>query len=112
MKIYTKVGDKGRTFLANNRGVWKDSARIETYGTIDELNCFLGITVARIGVPKKAYQKYLSDLLINTQKDLFYIGAFLADPESKIINISLGEKISGFEKQIDEMTKKLPILHN
>ena len=45
MKIYTKTGDKGKTSLIGGTRVWKNDARLEAYGTIDELNAFIGVLI-------------------------------------------------------------------
>lgn len=112
MKIYTKVGDKGKTFLMDNTNVYKDSTRVSAYGAVDELNSFLGIVIARIGKPCEKYQKYLFDILITIQKDLFLIGSSLANPKSRVLDVNLNDKTIVFEGQIDYMTKMLPKLSN
>lgn len=112
MKIYTRTGDTGKTSLINNTRVWKDDIRISAYGSVDELNCFLGIAIAQITPPKKTYQKYLFNLLTNIQKDLFSIGSSLADPDSRVLDIDLNKKTKSFEKEIDYMTKQLSPLSN
>lgn len=129
MKIYTKTGDKGKTSLFDGTRVKKDNIRVDTYGTVDELNSWLGIVVAEISNEKLKIkdQKYLlkriplqdiviiKNELMQIQNDLFDIGAILANP-----NKEFGEKeqqyfqkrVSAFENLIDAMTKKLPELAN
>src|SRR5512135_1868022 len=74
VKIYTKTGDDGLTGLLGNRRVPKDDARIEAYGTIDELNAVLGVARAQ-GLGEEA------DALVGRlQDELFAVGSALADP--------------------------------
>jgi cob(I)alamin adenosyltransferase len=74
MKIYTKSGDDGSTGLFGGGRVRKSDARIECYGTVDELNASLG--VAAVAAPAS-----LADLLRRVQNELFVVGAHLATPE-------------------------------
>ena len=78
MKIYTKKGDKGETSLIGGRRTSKSALRIEAYGEVDELNA--GIGAARAFVQSDE----VDDILLNVQRDLFTIGAMLADPDSKL----------------------------
>lgn len=112
MKIYTKTGDKGNTALIGGRRVPKHHIRIETYGTIDELNSHLGLL--RDG----AIDIHYKDILEIIQNNLFTIGAALAtDPEKVILkngknrlNISKvnSTDIQLLEKEIDDMNIELP----
>ena len=77
MKIYTKTGDHGETSLFGGKRVPKDAVRIEAYGTVDELNCALG--VARAWKPAKE----LDTILARLQNDLFILGADLATPDDR-----------------------------
>ena len=74
MKIYTKTGDSGETSLYGGARVRKDDSRIEAYGTVDELNSFIG--VARAVWPSSSFDPQLHVI----QSDLFDIGAHLASP--------------------------------
>ncbi len=77
MKIYTKTGDKGKTSLFDGTRVGKDNLRVQTYGTIDELNSMLGVVLAFL-------PNSLSDLsqeITVVQADLFELGAYLANPQ-------------------------------
>lgn len=112
MKIYTKTGDKGTTALFGGTRVPKHHIRIESYGTVDELNSHLGLIR-----DQDIHQDY-KDLLIKIQDRLFTVGAILAtDPEKAILkngkerlNI---EKISAadierLEQEMDTMNAALP----
>lgn len=109
MPIYTKTGDKGKTSLFTNERVWKDSVRVDAYGTIDELNAYVGVVIANI---KKPVFKQLKKLLVMTQNDLFFIGSHLANPGEKKDLLILGRHTGEFEDSIDEMTEKMPNLTN
>lgn len=107
MKIYTRTGDTGKTSLIGGTRVYKSNDRIEVYGTIDELNSYIGlvcdqpVNAGRIG------------LLKEIQDRLFTIGASLAsDPEksTKKIPDLLESDVTLLEKAIDEMTEVLPEL--
>ena len=110
MKIYTKTGDKGETSLFGGRRVSKADLRVETYGTIDELNSVIGVAISKIqNPPPKADE--IQNKLIKIQKDLFEIGLILANP-SKKSKTNLGDRILELEKMIDELSRELPELKN
>lgn len=107
MKIYTKTGDEGLTSLIGGTRVPKYDLRIESYGTVDELNSYIGmIRDHDIDIKQK-------DVLKEIQDRLFTIGAALAsDPEKskmKIPDLHLSD-ITFLENQIDEMNLVLPEL--
>ena len=77
MKIYTKTGDRGDTRLFNGAQVRKDDDRVDTYGEVDELHAFIGAAASFLKDPA------LLSMLTAVQKDLFSIGAQLADPGFK-----------------------------
>lgn len=77
MKIYTKTGDKGETGLLGGERVSKSSLRIEAYGTIDELNSFIGLAINEV------IDKSIKKLLTKIQNQLFIVGSDLAAPKSK-----------------------------
>lgn len=77
MKIYTRRGDAGETGLFGGRRVSKDDARVEAYGTVDELNATLGVVVALLAEGR------LRTRLTTIQNDLFSIGAHLATPPAE-----------------------------
>jgi cob(I)alamin adenosyltransferase len=79
MKIYTRTGDQGQTGLFGGARVSKSDPRVAAYGDVDELNACLGMVRAQAELAGD-----LADLLEQLQKDLFAIGARLADPAGKI----------------------------
>jgi cob(I)alamin adenosyltransferase len=104
MKIYTKTGDAGTTALFGGKRVSKADLRIETYGTIDELNSFLGL------VRDQDVNQKRKDILVNVQNSLFIIGSMLAtEPGNTKVKIpSLAEsQITFLENQIDAMELEL-----
>jgi len=106
MKIYTKTGDKGTTSLIGGTKVSKAHLRIEAYGTVDELNSYIGLC-KDLSTDKKS-----NAVLQEVQDRLFTIGAALAcDPEKetkmKIPDLK-EEDITLLEKEIDMMNETLP----
>ncbi len=109
MKIYTKTGDSGKTSLVEGTRISKSELRIEAYGTVDELNAFLGL-LADHDVSKKRYQ-FLKDI----QDQLFVIGANLAsDPSKRAERVPPveTENILALEKSMDEMDAEMPELRH
>jgi cob(I)alamin adenosyltransferase len=109
MKIYTKTGDKGLTSLIGGTRVPKYDLRIESYGTIDELNSYVGlIRDQQINAAQKGVLKEIQDRL-------FTIGSALAsDPEKskmKIPDLHLSDT-ELLEKQMDDMNRELPELRH
>ena len=112
MKIYTKTGDKGTTSLFGGTRVPKDHIRIESYGTVDELNSYIGLI--RDQEMKPHYKK----ILIEVQDRLFTVGAILATPPEKEVKKNgelrlqklgiVGSDIELLENEIDAMEKALP----
>jgi len=111
MKIYTRTGDAGTTSLVGGKRVRKDSARLEAYGTVDELNSFLGLLLAEDSVDEAARAT-----LLMVQNKLFNVGAYLATDNSDTpmaVPAGLGHKAIGeLERQIDLMTDRLPQLNS
>ena len=107
MKVYTKTGDSGTTALFGGTRVPKDHARIESYGTVDELNSYIGL------IRDQDIDKQSISILLEIQDRLFTIGSHLAsDPEKsrmKLPEIN-PEDIEVLEKEIDRMTSLLPEL--
>ncbi len=112
MKIYTKTGDKGTTALFGGTRVPKHHIRIESYGTIDELNSYIGL------IRDQNINESYKDLLIHIQDRLFTVGAVLAtDPEKSLLksgkerlNIPKvsSEDIERLEREMDTMNTELP----
>src|SRR4051812_34203650 len=105
-KIYTKTGDMGKTSLIGGTKVYKSDLRIETYGTIDELNSWIGL------INDHCNDTHSKEILKEVQDRLFTIGSSLAcDPqrETKMAMPDLKESdIELLEKEIDKMTGALP----
>ena len=108
MKIYTKTGDDGTTGLFGGGRVGKDEARVEAYGTVDELNSVIGVARAASLPPD------VEGVLAGVQEDLFVIGAELATvagKEEKLPMPLLGtERAALLESAIDRMEETLPAL--
>jgi cob(I)alamin adenosyltransferase len=108
-RIYTKTGDKGETSLIGGVRVPKHHLRIESYGTVDELNSYIGLISDELK-DKKTYA-----LLFEIQDRLFTVGSVLAsDPEKSKMKIpDLHESdITLLENEIDKMDDELPQLKN
>ena len=112
MKIYTKTGDKGTTGLFGGTRVPKHHLRIESYGTVDELNSYIGL------VKDQAIDNDTKTSLIKIQNDLFTLGSMMATPSEKE-TLKNGEQrlnipevdtksVTYLEKEIDKMNEKLP----
>jgi cob(I)alamin adenosyltransferase len=109
VKIYTRTGDKGQTSLFDGTRVSKADPRVDAYGEVDELNAWLGHCRSTPLDPD------LQDALMAIQRDLFALGARLADPRSKIAarvsKASLNhEDVSRLEGLIDRLETELPPL--
>lgn len=110
MKIYTKTGDKGETSLYGGTRVSKAAARVESYGTLDELNAFIGLAKAEISDEKVLNQ------LQKIQFDLFTVGSEAATPTDKLIlangknrqDLMISEEeISELEHWMDDLDAEL-----
>ena len=100
MQIYTKTGDKGQTSLYDGSRIDKDNIRVESYGTIDELNSYIGLCMHYVKENEKK-------VLFNIQKDLFYIGAELATKDIHKLNKIISEDdIKSLEDIIDKYMGK------
>lgn len=106
LKIYTKTGDKGTTSLIGGTKVSKAHIRIESYGTVDELNSWIGL------VKDQLSHKHSQKMLKEIQDRLFTIGSSLAcDPEKETkmeIPDLHEEDITLLEKEMDKMNEKMP----
>jgi len=104
-KIYTKTGDKGQTSLIGGTRVPKHHIRIETYGTVDELNSYIGL------IRDQPIDEHSKQLLIEIQDRLFTIGSSLAsDPEKSKMKIPdlKEEDVLLLEQEMDKMNEVLP----
>jgi len=109
MKIYTKTGDKGYTSLIGGTRVAKHHIRIESYGTVDELNSYIGL------IADQDIAAHDKEILKQIQDRLFTIGSSLAsDPEkSRMVIPDLHlEDIELLELEMDAMNKHLPVLRH
>ena len=78
MTLYTRTGDAGETSLFDGTRVKKDDPRVDAYGDVDELNAWLGLARSSLAAPD------LDEALVQIQRDLFAVGAQLADPRDRI----------------------------
>ena len=111
VKIYTKTGDRGETGLFDGSRVPKHSPRVDAYGEVDELNAILGVALAFIRDDEE-----LRACLLAIQRDLFVVGAHLADPTARV-EAKRGEKahlteekVTQLEHWIDQFEEGLPPL--
>jgi cob(I)alamin adenosyltransferase len=116
-RVYTRGGDSGQTSLVGGQRIAKDSIRIESYGTVDELNAVLGLvrTANRDGPVRKADRDRLDALLEQIQNELFNLGSDLATlprdrhPKQPVIE---ARHVTFLEKTIDELNAGLPELRS
>jgi cob(I)alamin adenosyltransferase len=108
-RIYTKLGDGGETHLGDMSRVSKLDPRVEAYGTVDELNAVLGVTLAQDGLPAR-----LRQWLERIQNDLLDLGADLSVPPSDgRERLRIGEQYTEWlEGACDEVNSKLAPLHS
>lgn len=112
MKIYTKTGDKGKTSLFGGTRVPKYDLRIEAYGTVDELNSYIGL------IRDQKIDAHTTEILLKIQNELFTLGSMLATPPEKEIlksgkerlniNKVSDESVALLEQEIDLMNESLP----
>ncbi len=100
-KIYTRTGDDGSTGLGDGTRVAKDDARVEAYGTVDELNSCVGLVLAE-PLPDE-----VRDILVDIQHELFDLGSELCVPGYRAIT---AEHISRLEESLDALNAALPPL--
>ena len=105
MKIYTKTGDTGTTSLFGGKRVLKSELRIDTYGTVDELNAYIGL------LRDQDVNQLRKEVLIEIQDRLFTLGSILAtEPGNARMKLPplLSTDITFLEHQIDLLTEALP----
>lgn len=100
-KIYTRTGDKGTTGLGDGSRVDKDSARIEAIGTVDELNCLIGVLITHRPPDE------IADLLTRIQHRLFDLGGELAIPGYNVLSEA---SVDQLEQHLDRLNETLPPL--
>ncbi len=106
-KIYTKTGDKGETSLIGGTRVPKYHDRIEAYGTVDELNSYIGL------IRDQLVNNHYKEVLLEIQDRLFTAESLLAAvKETKTLPQLNEDDILLLEKEIDEMNTQLPELHS
>ncbi|HEU5053710.1 MAG TPA: cob(I)yrinic acid a,c-diamide adenosyltransferase [Hanamia sp.] len=108
MKIYTKTGDAGKTSLIGGTKVFKSDLRIDAYGTVDELNSYIGL------VSDFSNDDHSKEILKEIQDRLFTIGSELACDPSKEMKMSIPDlhesDVEMLEKEIDKMNESLPVM--
>src|ERR1051326_6268087 len=116
-RVYTRQGDQGQTGLVGGQRVPKDSARIEAYGTVDELNAFLGAARATVNVMAATEPRLalLGAVLLRVQHELFNLGSILAtlpeDVHPRQPRVTEAE-IAQLEKSMDAMNEDLAPLRS
>jgi cob(I)alamin adenosyltransferase len=107
-RIYTKTGDKGQTALFGGRRVAKSHLRVDAYGTVDELNAFIGL------LRDAVFDQHVRNLLETVQHRLFTVGAHLAsDPDKSLPTPDLlPADIALLENDMDAMDSQLPPLRH
>jgi cob(I)alamin adenosyltransferase len=114
-RVYTRTGDRGETALVGGTRVPKDAARIEAYGTVDELNAALGLARAFNAerLAEGEGHQWLDETLRRLQNELFDLGSELATPEDAVYEgmHRIGDvQVRELEKLIDHCQKELPPL--
>lgn len=122
MKIYTRTGDSGDTSLIGGLRVPKSDPRVNAYGEIDETNAWLGFALASLVSAHRGDDAFepiecddLAEALVQIQRDLFALGAQLADPRAsigdRVAKAALGdEDVERLEQLIDRFEAELPPL--
>jgi len=116
-RVYTRRGDAGQTSLVGGQRVPKDSLRIEAYGTVDELNCFVGIAcqTSRDLTPANPQMQRLTAILVRVQHELFNLGSILATRPEEVgpAQPSVTEMdVARLESEMDRMNEGLPELRS
>jgi cob(I)alamin adenosyltransferase len=112
-RVYTKAGDEGRTSLIGGEQVSKGHLRLESYGTLDELNATVGLVL--MSLEQSAAGPHLTPVLRRIQNELFNLGAELATPDpSRRAKLPRVEErhVEGLERDIDALNDELPALRS
>lgn len=117
MKIYTKIGDKGNSQLIGGEKVSKSHSRLHAYGTLDELNSFIGLLQAELAAANQDKKsQFFSSVIVDFQKiqnELFCVGSILACNDEEMMKhlpMIKAESVAFLEAQIDLWTGELPLL--
>ena len=102
-KIYTRTGDDGTTGLGNGERTRKDDARVEAYGTVDELNSAIGVLTSN------PLDSRFAELLATIQQRLFDLGGELCLPDTEIMQ---AESVEMLEREMDTLNESLPPLED
>lgn len=108
MRIYTRTGDKGKTSIIGGR-VDKDDVRVDAYGTVDEVNCFVGQAIAQLEEHRVLFGDILEDLE-KIQHELFDCGGDLANISDKRPLKLTSESVTYLEERIDTFIEEAPKL--
>lgn len=110
-RVYTKVGDKGETSLIGGERVSKADARLDCYGTVDELNAVIGLVIESLA--SSAASEFLTPILRRVQNELFNLGCELATPdrERRAKQPHIEQRhVDALERDIDAVNDELPAL--
>lgn len=111
MKIYTKMGDKGQTSLVGGSRISKADPRLETYGTVDELNSCIGVAISFLEPSEKSQNAWT--VLEKVQHQLFNLGSRLACEDTKLLEklppLNMG-LVAEMESSMDQLDSSLPRL--
>jgi cob(I)alamin adenosyltransferase len=116
VKIYTRTGDAGETSLFGGSRVPKDDARVDAYGEVDEANACVGVALAALSARSDSATFTIAiDALVRIQRDLFALGANLADPSGRVATrlpkaALHASDVERLEQLIDRLEEELPAL--
>lgn len=114
-RIYTRTGDGGDTGLTGGSRVAKDDIRIEAYGTVDELNAFIGLARAAALDQTQSRDDVLPRTLLRVQHQLFNLGSMLSTPPGQLKDKQpqvVAADVDWLEGEMDRLTPKLPPLRS
>ena len=116
-RVYTRQGDAGQTSLVGGQRVAKNSLRIEAYGTVDELNCFVGTAcqTSRDLTPAYPQLQRLTAMLVRVQHELFNLGSILATRPEEVGPAQpsvTGTDVARLEREMDQMNEGLSELRS